>query len=126
MKKKQLNAIGKGEKDYDFDEDILFFKIKNRDYEKSIEIENFVIDFDKEGFIAGIQVFDASRLLGVSKKQLKTLNDWQLEAKIEENRLFFNLKFQVKEENKIVEKNPIIFEQMKESFADSQVVCSVA
>ncbi len=125
MKKKQLNAIGKGEKDYDFDEDILFFKIKNRDYEKSIEIENFVIDFDKKGFIAGIQVFDASRLLGVSKKQLKTLNDWQLKAKIEENRLFFNLKFQVKEENKIVEKNPIIFEQMKESFADSQVVCSV-
>ncbi|MBI5065681.1 DUF2283 domain-containing protein [Candidatus Woesearchaeota archaeon] len=123
---KKLNAAGRGEKDYDFGEDTLFLKIKDRNYETSIEIENFVLDLDKEGFIMGIQIFGASNLLGVSKQQLKNLKDWQLEAKIEENRLFFNLKFQIKEENKIVEKNPIIFEQMKESFADSQVVCSVA
>ena len=34
----------KGEADYDFKQDILFFKTKDRTYKKSIELHNIVLD----------------------------------------------------------------------------------
>ena len=47
---------GKGEVDYDYKHDILFFKTKDRQYSKSIELlDNIVIDVDKSGFLVGIQ-----------------------------------------------------------------------
>ena len=61
----------KGEMDYDYKHDILFFKTKDRKYSKSIELlDNLVVDVDKEGFLVGIQIFDASLYLNVDKKNL--------------------------------------------------------
>ena len=49
------NFEGKGEFDYDYKHDILFFKIKEREYGKSIETNNLIIDIDKEEYLVGIQ-----------------------------------------------------------------------
>ncbi len=38
----------KGKMDYDYANDILFFKLKDREYAFSIEFHNIVIDIDKE------------------------------------------------------------------------------
>ena len=60
---------GKGDVDYDFKHDILFFKTKDRKYAKSIELlDNIVVDVDKEGFLVGVQIFDASEFLNLDKK----------------------------------------------------------
>jgi uncharacterized protein YuzE len=55
MTKPYLNAKGKGEADYDYANDILFFKIKDREYSHSIELEDIVLDIDVSGIITGIQ-----------------------------------------------------------------------
>ena len=56
MTKRHLDAKGKGEYDYDYRNDILLFKIKDRNYLKSLEFENLVIDFDDKGFITGLRI----------------------------------------------------------------------
>jgi uncharacterized protein YuzE len=52
-----------GEMDYDPVNDILFLKIKDREYDFSIEFQNMVIDIDKKKFVVGIQIFEASKFL---------------------------------------------------------------
>lgn len=76
IKEKHLEA--EGEMDYDYANDILFFKVKNREYDFSIEFQNMVIDVDKEQFIVGIQLFDASDFLKINKANLRKITKWQL------------------------------------------------
>ncbi|MBI2652197.1 DUF2283 domain-containing protein, partial [Candidatus Woesearchaeota archaeon] len=74
----QKKLEGKGEVDYDYENDILFFKLKGRQYDKSIELlDNLVVDVDKEGFLVGIQMFDASEYLNIDKKSLLKIPNWQ-------------------------------------------------
>ena len=82
----QKRLEGKGEVDYDFKHDILFFKTKEREYAKSIELlDNLVIDVDKEGFLTGIQIFDAAKYLNIDKKSLLNIpnqkSDWYSKLK---------------------------------------------
>lgn len=54
MSGKAKDLKTKGEFDYDYVHDILFFKCKDRQHERSIELDNVVIDIDEEGFIVGL------------------------------------------------------------------------
>ena len=103
---------GKGEVDYDYKHDILFFKTKDRQYSKSIELlDNIVIDVDKLGFLVGIQIFDASEFLNLDKKELLSIPKWVFNANVYDgNKIEIRLTFQIKVRNKIVEKNPKLFE----------------
>ncbi len=73
----------KGEVDYDYKHDILFFKTKNREYEKSFEFDNLIIDIDKKGFIVGIQIFEASEFLRLSRIKLRDIPNWEFNTKTE-------------------------------------------
>ena len=120
----QKKLEGKGEVDYDYENDILFFKVNNRDYSKSIELlDNLVVDVDKEGFLVGIQMFDASEYLNIDKKSLLKIPNWQFTINVHENIIEIRLVFQVKIRNKIVEKNPIIAQQMSQKLPNSTLVC---
>ena len=115
---------GKGEVDYDFKQDILFFKTKDREYSKSIELlDNLVVDVDKEGFLTGIQIFDASEYLNLDKKSLLSIPNWQFVINVHENIIEIRLVFQIKVRNKIVEKNPIISQQINQKLPNSELVC---
>jgi uncharacterized protein YuzE len=122
MANRNLEAQGEG--DYDFKYDILFFKVKGREYLKSIELDNLVLDLDSEKFLTGMQIFEASKFLRINKIMLREIPNWKFEAKIEDNRIEVRLMFQVKVRNKIIEKNPIIMQQIKEKLPNSQLVCS--
>ncbi len=121
--KKLLNA--KGEADYDFENDILFFKVKNREYEKSVELDRFAIDIDDENFVVGMQIFEASKFLGVPKEFLCAIKRWAFQATVAENRLEIRLMFQVLSRNRVIEKNPIIIEPLKISMPNSNMMCKV-
>lgn len=97
-----------GEMDYDYINDILLFKIKNREYDFSLEFQNMVVDIDNQQFIVGIQIFDASRFLGIDKQYLKTIPKWQFKAKINREVIEVRIFYQVNIRNKVIEKNPII------------------
>ena len=123
MKPRHLEA--EGEMDYDYVNDILFFKVKDREYDFSIEFQNMVIDIDEEKFIVGIQIFEASKFLRMSKLNLREIPNWKFNAKLENNTIEIRLDYQLKIRNKIFEKNPIIIQENKSKSLKPQVVRTV-
>lgn len=130
MAEKHLDGTGKGEFLYDFSQDILMFKIKDRNYQRSAEFQNFVADVDTEGFVTGIRVFDASKVFGIDKYTLKSIVSWGFKAAIESGTITIRLTFVGKVRNKEV---PVenFTQQLTTSLngyklADSTVECAVA
>ena len=122
IKPRHLEA--KGEMDYDYVNNILFFKIKNREYSFSVEFQNMVIDIDKEKFVVGIQIFDASNFLGITKMNLREIPKWQFKAKIENNILELRLNYQLKIRNRTIDRSPIIIQENKSELLKPQMVSS--
>ena len=114
-----------GEMDYDYANDILFFKIKDREYNFSIEFQNMVIDTDEEQFVVGIQIFNASEFLGMSKINLREIPKWQFKSKIEGGIIELRLNYQLKVRNKIFDKNPIIIQENKSESLRPQMVTTI-
>ena len=114
----------KGELDYDYKYDILFFKVKGREYLKSKEIGNIVLDLDSDKFLAGLQIMEASEFLSVSKETLRNVRHWHFDAKIEGDQIEVRLNFEVKVRNKIIEKNPIIIRPIGEKLPNSEIICN--
>ena len=100
MKNKKL--IGKGEFIYDYNYDILTFKIKDRNYKKSIEIQNFAVDIDDQDFVTGIRVFDASKVFGIDKYVLKNLVHGEFKASVEKNIMTITIRFVGVQRNKLI------------------------
>jgi len=119
---KPRNLEAEGEMDYDYVNDILFFKVNDREYSFSLEFQNMVIDIDEEKFIVGIQIFDASTFLGISKINLREIPNWQFKAKIDKGVIELRLNYQIQIRNKIVEKNPIIIQENKSNLPSPQLV----
>ena len=120
MKGKSLEV--KGEMDYDFVNDVLFFKIEDREYDFSLEFQNMVIDVDEEEFNTGIQIFEASKFLEIDKSNLKQIPRWKFEAKITGNIVEIRLFYQIEIRNRIIEKNPIIIQENTANLPSPQVV----
>jgi uncharacterized protein YuzE len=81
--KRHLDARGKGRYTYDFANDIACFAIQGHAYEDSVDFEDIVIDFDRDNFIIGIRVFDATTVFGVDKYALKSLKGFAMDARVE-------------------------------------------
>ena len=128
MNEKMKELKAKGEFDYDYSHDILFFKVKNREYDRSFELDNFVLDVDEEGFIVGFQIFEASTYFSVERKYLKVAMHWKMQAKAErisesESRIEIRLMFQIMIRNKILQPEPIITHNIQDSLQNAKVVC---
>lgn len=117
---RHLDAKGKGEWDYDYLNDILMFKVKGREYDRSIEAENLVVDVDKEGFIVGLQIFEASDFFRVPKDALRSVKNWVLEATVARNRMEVRLGFQMLQRNKKIES--ILRDTLSEPLPNTQMV----
>ncbi len=59
---------------YDAEDDILFLS-KGRKVTASIDLGDFIIDVDTNGFISGIEILNASENLKISEEQLKELRE---------------------------------------------------
>ncbi|MCX6706891.1 MAG: DUF2283 domain-containing protein [Candidatus Woesearchaeota archaeon] len=128
MKGKHLNAKGKGESSYDYKNDILLFKIKDREYKLSLDFGNLVVDVDKEGFITGLRIFDASQLLRLSKLALKNVKQFEFNAKVEEKVITIQLRFMSMLRNKCLVKQgqDFVRDAINSKIEDSEVSCTVA
>jgi|TARA_B100002003_G_C13772206_1_gene382979 uncharacterized protein YuzE len=118
---KFLNKVG--DFDYDSRNDIIFFKVKDREYSHSIELSSLVIDLDKEDFIVGLQIINASEIFQISKDILRGVNGFRLQARINEGVIQINLSFGTVSRNNKIEYKPIIFERVDENFPDSEMIC---
>lgn len=101
-KEKQLDARGKGEFLYDYKHDMLTFKIKDRDYKMSVELQNFTIDIDTENFVTGIRISDVSKISGLKKLLFKNLTHGEFKASIKDNVITVRLNFVGKLRNKLM------------------------
>ena len=128
MTEKQLNALGKGEVIYDYENDLLSFKVKNRDYLKSIDFDNIVVDIDTEGFITGLRVFDATKIFKMEKLTLKNIKHFEFNAKVEDKIISLQLRFTTELRNKIsvMHGQDFIREAINSQIKDSEVQCTVA
>jgi len=124
METKHLDARGKGEVDYDYKNDTLFFKIKNRTYLKSLDFGNLVLDVDKEGFITGIQIFDASKLFKMEKDALLKVRSWEFNTKVENKVINVQLSFEVVKRNKVIARQNFERETTAQ-LHDSEVLCTI-
>lgn len=117
---------GKGEYTYDYQNDLLLFKIKEREYDKSMEFDNFVADFDTEGFLTGIRVFDASKLLHMSKITLKSIKNFQFKNQVENKVINIQLRFEAVMRNKLIVKQGQDFvRETNSKVRDSNVIAVV-
>ena len=110
---KERGLEAEGELDYDYVNDILLFKVKDREYDFSIEFQNMIVDVDNEQFIVGIQIFDATKFLKIGKEHLRKITKWQFKAKLQGKEFRIDLYYQVVVRNQVVNNNlyPIIVQQ---------------
>ena len=92
-KERNLEASGKGEFLYDYVNDILTFKIRDRDYKTSVEFQNFAIDIDTENFVTGIRIFDVAKVSGLNKLVFKNLVHGEFKASTKDNIISVRLNF---------------------------------
>jgi uncharacterized protein YuzE len=114
-----------GSFDYDYSNDILFFKVNEREYSHSIELLDYVIDIDTEGFVSGLQIFNSSSYFNMTKDSLRDVKNWSLRASVKDGILEVKLVFNSVVRNKIVEKSPILIQKMEEQIPNSQVICEI-
>lgn len=128
MESKKLDAKGKGEYSFDYKNDILMFKIKDRDYKKSIDFGNIVVDIDSEDYITGCRIMDASKVFRLEKAQLMKVNGFEFNASSEDNIITLELNFSTVFRNKqVVEKGQnFVREAVDSNMIDSEVVATVA
>jgi len=56
-------------KDYDEENDILFLRWSDKEYEVSEEIENIVLDKSKDGEIIGIEIFNLKKMIDLKENK---------------------------------------------------------
>jgi uncharacterized protein YuzE len=61
--------------DYDEENDDLLLRKGKGEYEASIEIGDFIVDFSKKEQIIGIEIMNASKNLSISKALLNTIRN---------------------------------------------------
>lgn len=85
---------------YDSEEDILFLS-KDKKVKASIDIGDFIIDVDMEGFVSSIEILNASENLNISGEQLSGLQNASMVVTYKPNYVYIYLimKFKDKEKN---------------------------
>ena len=84
---------------YDDEEDILFLS-KGRKVKASIDIGDFIIDVDINGFISGIEILNASENLKISEGQLKVLQEASMVVTYKPNYAYIYLVMKFKDKEK--------------------------
>ena len=91
--------------DYDFDADLLYCYDGKRHSKGSIELGSLVIDFEKQGAVVGLEVFDASGYLSeltnrkVTKKALQNITKAQFSSTEKKGTLILKLILPLEKEN---------------------------
>mgnify|MGYP000220990112 CR=1 FL=1 len=86
---------------YEEKEDILYLS-KCKKVKASIEIEDFIIDIDMDGYVSGIEVLNASENLQISPAKLKQIEKAKMNIIYKPNYVYIFLLLKLKKEKKEV------------------------
>ncbi|MEK6893062.1 MAG: DUF2283 domain-containing protein [Nanoarchaeota archaeon] len=87
--------------DYDSENDI-FFISDGEKVKASLDIGDFVLDVSHENLICGVEIIDASENLGISKDNLKFIQNIKMSVTYKTNNVFILLMMTFKKEDKEV------------------------
>ena len=87
--------------DYDFENDTLFVFPKSRipkEYNISEHIDDFILDFDSNKNLIGIEILNASKVFKLTKIQLTNIVNWDFTIDINERiiKIDVNMKFEMR------------------------------
>ncbi len=78
--------------EYDFEEDILNLS-RSKNSQASLEVGDFILDVDFNGFISSIEILNASENLGISKELLKKVKNAKLGILYKPDYIFVTIVF---------------------------------
>ncbi len=84
---------------YDYEEDILAMS-KGKKSKESIDVGDFIVDIDAQGFVAGIEILNASENLKISRQQLKMLKKASMVVRYKPDHIYISLVLSLKEKEK--------------------------
>lgn len=90
--------------DYDFQNDSMFFYVKDKKYLSSIESYGIILDFDEDNSLIGIEILDASEKFHVSKSELRLLKNFIADIDIHKEDIKVNMKIKVPKRNQLFDK----------------------
>lgn len=127
MSKKRIfyDGRGKGEWVYDYGHDILTLKIKNLNYEYSLDFENYVVDFDPEGIVKGVQIWDASQVFDIPKSALREISSFQFLVGIQKGIIHIRILLIAKTRNKEFKIQQDIERVLEEEQTPLEVSCTM-
>lgn len=86
--------------DYDEKHDIFYILRKNKEVSHSVDLEDFVVDLDKNNEIVGLEIFGISKLTNIPKKHFNKLQSAKLVKSYRRNgeiiALYLILQFKIK------------------------------
>lgn len=78
--------------------DVLSIDDMEKDYEKSVQAGDFIIDLDPEWEIRGVEIQNISRILGVDREQLQNVSDVELQLISDEEKTQLTLRLSIAEQ----------------------------
>jgi len=87
--------------DYDSDNDI-FFISDGEKVKASLDIGDFILDVSHDNLICGVEIMDASENLGISKENLRTVQNIKMSVTYKTNNVYVLLAITFKEKGKEV------------------------
>lgn len=84
---------------YDKEEDILSLS-RGREVKASIDIGDFIIDIDHNGFVTGIEILNASLNLDISEEKLQNLKQASMRVTYKPNHVYVFLVMQFEDKEK--------------------------
>ena len=101
--------INLNNKDYDFENDVLYIYTDEGEYNESIDLDDVILDIEKNGKIIGIEILDASKMFKVDKYDLlKNLIKFEAVIKITKDVIKLNMKLEVLKRNKEIVKESTV------------------
>jgi len=128
MMDRHLDAKGEGEYSYDYKNDIMIFKIRNREYAQSLDFGNLIADIDTKGFITGLRIMDASTIFKLKKIALRSLKSFEFNSQVEDKVINIQLRFMAVLRNKpiVTHGQDFVREALQSNIENSKVVCTVS
>lgn len=83
---------------YDQELDIMSVDDVSREYERSVQSGDFIIDLDPEGEVRGVEIQNISRILGINSEQLKNITDVELQMLSDEGKTQITLRLEIEEQ----------------------------
>lgn len=78
--------------------DIMSVDDMSREYERSVQAGDFIIDLDPEGEVRGVEIQNISRILGADREQLQNVSDVELQMISDEEKTQITVRLNIEEQ----------------------------